>query len=46
MAIGRAGDPERLTVPGHREAERTPRSRRAIGEFVFEGRWGTPWIPS
>jgi nitroreductase len=43
MAIGHAGDPEALTTPAHRDAERTPRIRRAIGESVFEGRWGTPW---
>ena len=43
MAIGHAGDPEALTSPGHRDAEREPRSRRAIGESVFEGTWGKPW---
>ena len=43
MAIGHAGDPEALTTPAHRDAERAPRIRRAIGESVFEGRWGTPW---
>lgn len=43
MAIGHAGDPETLAVPVHREAELTPRSRRAIGEFVYEGAWGTAW---
>lgn len=40
MAIGYAGDPDALTVPGHREAERMPRIRRALAEFVFEGVWG------
>ena len=43
MAIGHAGDPEALTTPAHRDAERAPRVRRAIGESVFEGKWGTPW---
>jgi nitroreductase len=43
MAIGHAGDPEALTTPAHREAERAPRVRRAIGEFVFEGSWGKIW---
>ncbi len=43
MAIGHAGDPEALTTPAHRDAEKAPRSRRAIGEFVFEGSWGTVW---
>ena len=46
VAIGRAGDPESLTIPGHREAERTPRSRRAITEFVFDGVWNSPWNAS
>jgi nitroreductase len=43
MAIGRAGDPDTLVVPGHREAERAPRSRRSVTEFVFEGTWGRAW---
>ena len=40
MAIGYAGDPEGLAVDRHRQAERQPRVRRPIGEFVFDGRWG------
>jgi nitroreductase len=44
MAIGYAGDPETLTVAGHREAEIAPRSRRPLDEFVFEGRWGHAWM--
>lgn len=40
MAIGRAGDPDALTSPAHRDAERAPRIRRSIREFVFEGTWG------
>ena len=35
MAIGYAGDPESLTHEKHREAERKPRQRRALGEIVF-----------
>jgi hypothetical protein len=42
LAIGYAGDPEALTVDKHRAAERAPRQRRTIDEFVFEDRWGRP----
>ena len=37
MAIGYAGDPDTLSIEKHRVAERQPRSRKPIGEFVFEG---------
>ncbi|MFI5179114.1 MAG: nitroreductase family protein [Vicinamibacterales bacterium] len=40
MAVGYAGDPEALPLERHRAAERQPRSRRAVAEFVFEGTWG------
>jgi nitroreductase len=40
LAIGYAGDPETLRIDKHRVAERTPRQRRAVEEFVFEGVWG------
>ena len=40
MAIGYAGDPESLGIDKHRESERSPRSRRPLGDFVFEGEWG------
>ncbi len=40
LAIGYPGDPDTLTVDKHRLAERAPRQRRPIGEFVFEGTWG------
>ena len=43
MAIGHAGDPDALTMPAHRDAEKAPRIRRALAEFVFEGGWGTRW---
>jgi nitroreductase len=42
MAIGYAGDPEALVHEKHREAEKSPRLRRSIGEFVFEGAWEKP----
>ena len=42
MAVGYPGDPESLAAEHHRAAERQPRSRQPIGEFVFEGRWGVP----
>lgn len=39
MAIGYPGDPEELTLEKHRAAERQPRLRRPLGDFVYEGRW-------
>jgi nitroreductase len=42
MAIGYAGDPASLPLEKHRDAELRPRSRKALGETVFEGSWGTP----
>ena len=45
MAIGYAGDPESLAVDLHRDAERKPRSRRPVSEFVFGGAWGEPLGP-
>jgi nitroreductase len=41
MAIGYAGDPASLPLEKHRDAELRPRSRKALGEIVFEGSWGT-----
>jgi nitroreductase len=41
MAIGRPGDPEHLESDAHRQAERQPRQRRPLTEFVFDGAWGT-----
>jgi nitroreductase len=40
MAVGYAGDPQTLALDRHRDAERAPRSRRAVQEFVFDGTWG------
>jgi nitroreductase len=34
MAVGYAGEPESLEFEKHREAERKPRQRRAVGEIV------------
>jgi nitroreductase len=44
LAIGYAESPERLPDP-FRERDTTPRTRRALEEFVFEGEWsrGAPW---
>ena len=42
MAIGYSGDPESLVVEKHREAEVTPRNRKPISEFAFDGEWGRP----
>lgn len=41
LAIGYLGDPEMLDQK-NREREQSPRSRRPLSEFVFEGRWGEP----
>ena len=40
MAIGYAGDPEALSLEKHKAAEKTPRRRRPISDFVYEGTWG------
>ena len=45
MAIGYSGDPGSLVHDKHREAEVSPRNRRPIGEFVFDGEWGRALIP-
>jgi|SRR6185369_4472186 len=42
IAIGRVGDPERLAHEPHRTAERQPRQRRPLTEFVFDGVWDRP----
>lgn len=39
MAIGYAGDPDRLTSESHRSSERQPRSRKPLQEVVFDGTW-------
>ena len=39
MAIGYAGDPDALALEKHREAERKPRQRKSLTDFVFEERW-------
>jgi nitroreductase len=39
IAIGRVGDPERLEVETHRQAERQPRQRRPLSDSVFWGKW-------
>jgi nitroreductase len=41
MAVGYAGDPDALPIEAHRDAERQPRIRRPISEFVFDATWGT-----
>ena len=43
MAIGYPGDPDALALDQHREAERKPRARRPIGDFVYAGSWGTAY---
>lgn len=39
MAIGYAGDPDRLSIESHRSSERQPRSRRPVSDFVYNGTW-------
>ena len=41
LAIGYRGDPTSLPDP-LRERERTPRQRKSLQEFVFNGKWGNP----
>jgi nitroreductase len=45
VAIGRPGDPAHLEADSHRAAERQPRQRRPIDEFVFTGTWGRAFDP-
>ena len=45
MAIGHAGDPEKLALEKHRDAEKQPRRRKALGDFVFEETWGRVFHP-
>lgn len=42
MALGYAGDPQSLEVERHRAGETTPRQRRPVNEFVYNGAWGVP----
>lgn len=42
MAIGYYGDPSVLEER-RRQQEVAPRTRRPVSEFVFSGRFGTPW---
>jgi hypothetical protein len=42
MAVGYAGDPSRLAIEYHRTDEASPRSRRAIREFVYADIWDNP----
>jgi len=39
IAIGYVGDPEALASDRHRDAERRPRQRKTLGDFVFDERW-------
>jgi nitroreductase len=45
MAIGYAGDPEKLALEKHRAAETQPRRRKSLGDFVFEEQWGRVFHP-
>ena len=42
VALGRAGDPATLDER-RREREVRPRTRRALDEIAFAGRWGVPF---
>lgn len=43
MAIGYPGDPDSLEREAHRDAERAPRQRRPLDDFVFGASWGRPF---
>jgi nitroreductase len=43
MAIGYSGDPDSLPHETHRDAERKPRSRKPVTDFVFGGKWGVKY---
>ncbi|MDX1646681.1 MAG: nitroreductase family protein [Longimicrobiales bacterium] len=40
VALGHLGDPEQLDDPGRRKSEVSERSRKPLGDLVFEGTWG------
>jgi nitroreductase len=40
IAMVYAGDPESLTNERHRDAERQPRKRKSISDFVYENQFG------
>ena len=40
IAMGYAGDPESLSNERHRDAERQPRKRKSISDFVYENQFG------
>jgi nitroreductase len=40
MAIGYTGDPDSLPLEKHRAAERQPRRRKSLTDFVYEDSWG------
>ena len=46
MAIGYAGDPEKLQFEKHRAAETQPRLRKSLGDFVFDEQWGRVFTPA
>jgi len=46
MAIGYAGDPGKLSLERHRDAETQPRRRKALADFVFDEQWGRVFTPA
>lgn len=42
MAVGKPGDPQRLDE-GQRQAEKSPRSRKPLGEVIFRDSYGATW---
>lgn len=43
IAVGYPGTPDLLPNEKHRQLETTPRARRPASDFVFAGKWSTPF---
>lgn len=44
VALGYAGDPDSAENKQHAERDRAERTRKPLSEFVFSGRWQSPWM--
>jgi nitroreductase len=40
IAAGYAGDPDSLSLERHRDAEKQPRKRKSLSDFVYQNTWG------
>ncbi len=43
VTLGYAGDPDSADNEQFAERDRAERTRKPLGEFVFAGRWDSPW---